>query len=109
VKHEPSRLLGNADGAGQFVGADAVLGIGDHPDGGEPFVQGDRRVLEDGSDLHRKLALGVLVLALPEATSRDVAHVVPATGGALNYAIGPAERHHEFLTNVRVGEVTNGF
>ena len=32
MEHEPSGFFGNADGSCDFVGADAVLGAGNHPD-----------------------------------------------------------------------------
>ena len=37
VEHEPSCLLGDPDGPMDFVGANAVLGIGNHPNGRQPF------------------------------------------------------------------------
>src|SRR6266545_1686251 len=45
--HEPRALLCDPERPAQFVGADPVLAVDDHPDGGEPLVQPERRVLED--------------------------------------------------------------
>jgi len=42
-------------------------------------------------------------LAFPHPASRDEAHIIPATVGALN-AIGPAPRNHELEAVVGVGE-----
>src|SRR5271168_838493 len=70
VKHEPSRLLSNTDSAGNFVGTDAVLAIRNHPNGDEPLVEGNWRVLENGADLGTELLAGMIGLALPHAASR---------------------------------------
>ena len=64
VQHEPCRLLRDAERAAEFVGADPVLAVGDEPDGGEPLVEAERRVLEDRPDLDGVLLLAGL--ALPE-------------------------------------------
>jgi hypothetical protein len=48
---EPRGLLCYADRAMNFVTADPILAIGDHPDSSEPLVQPERAVLKDGADL----------------------------------------------------------
>jgi hypothetical protein len=63
VKHEPARLLRDAEGAAQLVRANAVLGVDDQPDWGEPLAQRKRAFAEDRSDLHRELFLARLAVA----------------------------------------------
>ena len=58
----------DAKGAAQLVRRDAVLGIGNQPNGGEPLVKAKARVLEDGANLERELA--ITNTALSDATSR---------------------------------------
>jgi hypothetical protein len=47
VQHEPRGFLGDAQIAGQFVAADAVLAVDEHPHGGQPLREGNRGILED--------------------------------------------------------------
>src|SRR5207248_11488029 len=55
VEHEPAGFLGDAECARQFVRADAVLAVGEHPERGQPLVQPDRAILEDRAELDREL------------------------------------------------------
>lgn len=108
VEHEPSGLLSHTNGTVNLVGANAVLGAGDHPDSSEPLVQRDGAILENGSHLDRELPLGVLILALPQSAGSDVAHVVAATSRADDLAVRPPQLNHEVLTYVRIGEIPDG-
>ena len=76
-------------GAAQLVGRDAVLGVGDQPNGGEPLVKAKARVLKDGSHLDRELTLARL--ALPNLAGGNEGRVSPATAGAGDLAVSPAE------------------
>src|SRR5271154_3919776 len=108
MKHEPSRFLSNTDSAGNFVGTDAVLAIRNHPNGDEPLVEGNWRVLENGADLGTELLAGMIGLALPHATSRNEADFF-APASRANDTFRPAPRHHEFEAVIGVREVDNGF
>lgn len=55
VEHEPSGLLRHAKGAPKLARTDAVLGIGNQPQGDKPLVQLDGGVLKDGPYFHREL------------------------------------------------------
>src|SRR5882724_1032953 len=107
VEHEPCRLLSDAKRATHFIGTNAVLAIGNHPNSDEPLAQRQCRIFEDSSNLYAELFFGMPSLAFPHPASRDEAHIIPATGGALN-AIGPAPRNHELEAVVGVGEVNDG-
>src|ERR1019366_10142612 len=67
MEHEPSRLLSDPHVLSDLTTAHAVLAIQDHPHGGEPLVERDRRILHDGSGLDGELALGMMFRALPSA------------------------------------------
>jgi hypothetical protein len=109
VEHEPGGLLSDADGPMYFVGTDAVLGVGNHPDGGQPFVQSDGAILENGPGLDRKLPPRVLAPAFPNSAGMDEPYIVTTTGGASNHAIRPSDVNHEVQANVGIGEVADGF
>lgn len=108
MQHEPCRLLSNADGLGDLVATDTVLAIGEHPDDNQPFIQGDRGILEYGSNLGRELALGVGALALPFVLTSKEAHIFASASGAGNDAIRPTLAGHVVQTILRVGKVLNG-
>ena len=48
---EPGALLRDAEVPRHLIGTDAVLAISNHPNSGKPFVQAERAILEDRSDL----------------------------------------------------------
>jgi hypothetical protein len=62
VEHEPAGFLGDAKVARQFVAADAVLTVDEHPQRWEPLVEADRRILEQTTDLDRELFLAASAL-----------------------------------------------
>src|SRR5271166_2159433 len=89
VKHEPRRLLSNADSLSQFVTADTFLARRQHPHSGHPFVHADRRILENGSDLHRELLLAAVAEPYPAGLQERVEF--RAAAGAVDAAIRPAK------------------
>src|SRR5207249_2260460 len=70
VKHEPRRLLSDAESASEFVRTDPVLRVGRKPDSGEPLVQAERRVLKDRPEFDAELFLARL--AFPDAARGQV-------------------------------------
>ena len=107
LKHEPCGLLSDAKGAAYFVRTDSVLAVGKHPHSDKPFVEGECRILKDGSDFNGELFASVLVLAFPHAASRDKANVFAPASGALD-AIGPPPRNHESEAVVGIAEMQDG-
>jgi hypothetical protein len=108
VEHEPCGFLSDTDGAMDFVGANAVLGIGNHPDSSQPLIQSNRAILKDGSHLDGELPLSVFLFALPKTASRDEPDINTAASGA-GYSIRPAEFDHEVKADIRVREVLDSF
>ncbi len=102
VEHEPGGLLSGADCPPEFVGGDAVLGVGDQPNGRKPLVEAERRVLEDRAELDGELLLAPL--ALPESAGGQVGVLDRPTARAHRTA-RPAQAGDELSADIEVGEV----
>lgn len=105
VRHEPCSLLGDAEGAGNLVGTDAVFAIDHHPQRREPLVQADRAVLEDGAHLDGELLLAGFALPQMAGFQERMLH---ASADRADGTFGPPERRNEVQADVRIGEVSNG-
>lgn len=108
VHHKPCGLLSDTKGAAHFVGTDSVLAIGDHPQSGKPFIEPNRRILEDSSNLRAELPVMVDALALPLSLIGEEVGVLASASGAGN-AFRPAQFNHELEAVVGIGEVDDGF
>src|SRR5260221_1744339 len=106
MEHEPSGFLSHPKGAANLVGADAVLAVGNQPHRGEPLVQAEGAVLEDGADLGGKLFLAAS--AFPDQPSLEKPDFLGLAMRA-GHATRPAQRHHEVERNLPVSEVVNRF
>src|SRR5665213_420670 len=80
-----------------------VLRVSEQPHRGNPFIPAERRVLEDRSDLERKLLLAAL--ALPYPTGRNERRVASTAAGARHISVRPADRSYEIKSPVLVREV----
>lgn len=107
VIHEPCRLLGDLQAAGNLPRANAILGVHDQPHCGKPFVETQRGILEDRPCLQRELRGRVLLAAVPAIVLLQEQHVLAATARA-NDAIRPATGHKILAAVLRIGEVENG-
>ena len=105
VIHGPCRLLSDAKRTAQFMRRNAVLEIGDQPNGGKPLGESKTRVLEGGTDLQRELTLAIG--ALPNLASGDERGLVVAATGAHNNAIGPAKAFDKLKTAALFREVAD--
>lgn len=105
VEHKPCRFLGDSNRTVQFVGANAVLAVADHPDRRHPLVQTDRGVLKDRSDLDGELFLAALTE--PNLASAHKRIGVRLTARARNFVIRPAHPLGILERSVRVTEVNN--
>ena len=108
-QHEPRSFLSDAQSAAEFVTADAVLAVGEQPEGRKPLLKANRGVLEDGTDFERELRLRVLRVALPAALAGEVGYVVGAAGRAADHAVGPADRFDGFPAVLVIREKENRF
>jgi len=90
VRHEPCGFLGDMQGSVNFIAADSVLVIGEHPHCHEPFIEAHGTVLHDGSNLDAELPPGMVVSALPHTARAQEMDLIAATSGADHFAIWPA-------------------
>ena len=107
MQHEPSGLLRNANRTAQLVRTDSVFRIGNQPKGGQPLIQRDRRILQNGSDLDGKLLLFVLRLAFPNLARGQKENVFGTTAGAFDNAIRPTNRLQKIERMIVVGKILN--
>src|SRR5580704_1535712 len=103
VQDEPCRLLSNADSFGNLVGRNTVLAVNQHPQGSEPFVQRDGRVLEDRSHFDGELATALL--ALPSLLGCEVVMVLADALRAGGNPIRPSKVGYCVDTDVFVREM----
>lgn len=107
MEHEPRRLLSDAESAMQFVGTDAVLAVGNHPNSDKPLVERKRRIFKDSPDLCRELPLGMLALAFPDVASGQEADFLTSASRAFD-TVRPAPLNHEADAVIGIGEVNDG-
>ena len=108
MHHEPCRLLSDADGAGHFIRANAILAAHDQPHCGKPLFKRNRGILENGSDLEREFLARVVLVALVQAGIGKILYFERAALRTAHLAIRPAVCNHELLTVLKVAEVLNG-
>ncbi len=102
VKHEPCGFLSDTDCTVNLVRRNAILAVGNHPRGSEPFIKPDGAVLKNGSYLDAELLFGMFGFALPNAASRNEFHVL-TTASWTDDTIGPALRHKMTQAVVEIG------
>src|SRR5208282_393222 len=108
LEHEPCRLLANANIPRNLVTGNAVLTVSKHPSCREPFIQRNRAILVERTDLDRELPLGMVAAALPSAPLRVEANLrCPATG--TDNAVRPSPDSNVVDAVVGTREVDNRF
>src|SRR5439155_23754349 len=90
----------------QLMRADPVLRVGRKPDRRKPLIEPERGVLEDRSDLDRKLPL--TGLALPVAAGRQVVRLA-GFAARTDGTFGPAQLGDVLSRHVWIGAVADGF
>ena len=108
LEHEPRALLSHLHVAGDLVGTDTVLAIGDEPNDGEPLVQSDRGILEDRSYFDGELFPALPVFTLPNTAASEKANA-RRTAVWTDYAVRPTTRDQVAERVVFVREELNGF
>ena len=107
LQHKPCSRLRDLDRARQFVTADSVLAVGQHPKRNHPLVEGDGRIFHDRLDLYRKLLLAGV--AEPDAPSLDKRVLCRSTARTNNVTVRPAQLDRIGKTAVGIGKVHNRF
>ena len=108
VEHEPCRLLGDVQIAGDFIGTDTVLAVSNHPHRSKPLVQPERRILKDSSDLYGELAPWMFVFALPESAWGNEVKIGASTRRT-GYTGRPATSNDILKAVVGIGKVNDCF
>lgn len=104
MKHKPRGFLSDAERAMDFIRANPVLGVGNHPHRGEPLVQTDRAVLKNRSDFDRKLF--ATMLAFPDAPRFQVVGFKRPAMHA-NYTVRETQFRDVLGCNIGVREIKN--
>ena len=106
MQYEPSRLLSNANSLAEFIGADSVFAVHQHPKSDEPFIKTNGRVLEDGSKLYGELL--VALFAFPATLSLEVVVLFMTASRTLG-TVRPAKIGHSLNAYFGIAEVLDGF
>jgi hypothetical protein len=107
VKHEPSRLLGDAESTGYFAGANAVLAIAENPVSAHPLVESKGGILEDRSYLEAELLLASR--AKPDLAGFDEGVLFRSAPRAANQTIREAQVERVLESAVGIREVDDCF
>jgi hypothetical protein len=104
MEDEPSRLLCDSKVAPNFIGANSVLAIYEHPEGDKPFIKGDWRILEDSSNFDGELLRALF--ALPSPLCSEI--IVLAVGAlCADRTLRPAHLSNGVDANLLVTEVSD--
>src|SRR5713101_8184603 len=90
MQHEPCGFLRYVYVACDFIAANSILAVSEHPSCGQPFIKTDWTIFHDGSKLDAELPLRVHGHALPETASREKVNLFTPTRRANHNTIGPA-------------------
>ena len=104
MRKKPRALLRDAQRAVKFVGTNAILRASDEPHSNEPFVEADRAVFHDRSNLERELAALGAFLARPDAAlggKRNARRIAPRAANPVR----PAHTDEEIKRTIFVSEV----
>ena len=107
TQHEPCRSLSDAERATDFIGADTVFAVGQHPHRAEPLVQTDWRIFADGPDLDGELLAASQ--ASPDLTRGHERDLFATTLRALWLTVWPLRPGNRFEANRGVRKVLDGF
>ena len=106
LKHEPCRLLSDAESAMDFHAADAILAVAQHPISHHPFIESERGILKDRADLDSELLFAST--AEPDTPRLDEIVPVGVATRTGDLAIRPAEFRSVVEGALRIGEVNDG-
>ena len=106
VRHEPRRLVRDAQHALKLLGADPLLGRAHQVCGVHPLVKGHLGALKDGADSHGELFAAVTTEQKAGTVARAIQAAVAIRAAAVRAyrAIGPADRFKMLARRVVVVE-----
>ena len=91
VHHGPSRLLRDAKRTVNFIGANPVLAVANHPSGDPPLIHANCRILKDCPDFNSELLFAPLTK--PNFAGRDKRLFRRTTSRADDPAVRPAKQN----------------
>ncbi len=107
MQHEPSGLLRDAQRPPKLIGTDAILGVDDHPQRGQPLVEPKGTFLEYRARLHRELPLAVP--AFPPLATTHECDLHRLTSGTTRFTVRPMDIRHELQRAISISEILNRF
>src|SRR6185437_15728478 len=105
MEHEPRGFLSDPNGPVEFVAADAVLAVADHPHCRHPPIQTNRGILKDRADLEGELLLAAVAEPNPTGLHKRIAFRTATRTKRL--PIRPAQELRIIKCAFRVGEVSD--
>lgn len=108
VHHKPRGLLSYAQISCDFVATNPVLTVDDQPHSDKPFVERERTILEDGTDLDRELPAVMLLATFPQPPRRQETHLLTSAVWAHD-ATGPTQLAEQRKRAIRIGEIADDF
>src|SRR5438445_13346006 len=87
MQHKPCGLLSDSQSTANLMTTDSVFAVGQHPHCWHPLLQGDRRILENSSQLDGELTTAFA--AFPALLSLEVVRLFSEAAGGLR-ALRPA-------------------
>jgi hypothetical protein len=106
VKHEPCRALANAEVFAKLITGHTVFAVGNHPNGGHPFVEAQRGVLKNAPNLDRELLLAVV--AKPDFAGLDERVLRSIAAWTKHFGTGPAKLYSGIKRIVFIGVEGDG-
>ena len=107
MQHEPRGFLSYSDCAVKLVGANAVLGVCDQPEGSQPLAQSNGAIFQHSSDLHGKLLLCGAMAAFPNSPRGNIGNVLRLAARTFD-AMRPTKRHEKIVRTLFVSEINDG-
>jgi hypothetical protein len=109
MQHEPSGLLTHSESAANLPRRDTVLGIRDEPHCRKPFIQAERAILKNRSNLDGELAFRVVRATLPAEMLFEKTYADAPAGRAFHNAVRPSLGGKKLQTVFRTCKINDCF
>jgi hypothetical protein len=103
VKHEPRRVLADAQSPAKFVATDTVLAVRQHPESDHPFIKSKWGIFHDGADFDGELLFADV--AEPNPSSLNEGMFGLSASWASNFSANPTKRNGSFKSPLWIAEV----
>jgi hypothetical protein len=103
VKHEPCRVLANAQSPAKFVATDTVLAVRQHPESNHPLIKSKWGIFHDGADFDGELLFADVAEPYPSSLNERMFGLSASWAG--NLSANPTKRNGGFKSPLWVAEV----